>query len=62
MQGMQQSIERAHPLASIPRAKRTAYVRSLSPAQRKELIQAINWYEKVYHGRKSIGGKSSTGS
>jgi hypothetical protein len=48
--GMEQSLERAHPLASVPVAKREAVVAAMSAAQKDKLKKAEEWYWKTYFG------------
>jgi hypothetical protein len=42
------SIKRAHPLASIPMAKRFRFRRSLGPQEAQRLKMALDWYDLTY--------------
>jgi len=45
------SIKRAHPLASIPIAKRFGFRQSLTPKQAERLKIALDWYDRTYKGQ-----------
>lgn len=46
--GLRQSIARAHPLGSIPKRYRRAFIRSLTDDQRETLRDAEEFYSEVY--------------
>jgi len=49
-EGYAQSIARQHPLGSMSKAKKEAFVKSLTPEEVEEIKEGVRWYEKVYGG------------
>jgi N12 class adenine-specific DNA methylase len=48
-EGLDKSLEMAHPLQMVPVEKREAFVASLSPDQQQKLKKAEDWYYRTYH-------------
>lgn len=51
--GLKQSIATMHPLYGLSKDERVKYVKSLSRDEKKELKQAIEYYEEVFLGEKA---------